>query len=57
MDITHSLKQSAHTNGKSKAEIAPALHITCDQAYPVNNTQQLVNMAYGVPNGYNYIDK
>ena len=42
-------RQSAHTKGKSKAEIAPALHITCDQAYPVNNTQQLVNiMAYMV---------
>lgn len=37
-------RQSAHTKGKSKAEIAPALHITCDQAYPVNNTQQLVNI-------------
>lgn len=48
-EMKPSWRQSAHTKGKSKAEIAPALHITCDQAYPVNNTQQLVNiMAYMV---------
>lgn len=44
-------RQSAQTKGESKAEIAPALHTTCDQAHPVNNTQQLVHVTARVMDG------